>query len=213
MVFHTANGLMCCNFVPYQNHIVMLANTLLSESFSSSQRRHYFLDFKKTAKNSRFVQISRSDQQPDGSYQRSFVIVFEQDFHFLVSAMSSLFHHSAHLGQKGKTIQDLRHERIQEKRRGIAGWDPQMKPREKLIGHGPDVLSDSELLAILIGSGTPGEDAVALSERMLKAMGGLVGLFGGDISTLCRFNGIGPAKAASIIAVMTIAERLFKQRV
>ncbi|TCD08580.1 hypothetical protein EZ449_12120 [Pedobacter frigidisoli] len=191
----------------------MLANVLMSESFSSSEKRHYFLDFKKTVKDSKFIQISRSDQQPDGSYVRSFVIVFEEDFHFLISAMSSLFYHSAHLDVKGKTVQDIRNEKILQKRGGIPGWDPEKKPREKLFEHGPNMLSDSELLAILIGSGTPGEDAVALSDRMLKSLGGFAGLVGRDISSLSRFNGIGPAKAATIIAVMGIAERLFQGRV
>lgn len=109
----------------------MLANVLMSESFSSSEKRHYFLDFKKTAKQSKFIQISRSDEQPDGSYQRSFVIVFEEDFHFLISAMSSLFHHSAYLDEKGKTAKDMRQEKILERNRGIPGWDPAKKPKGK----------------------------------------------------------------------------------
>ena len=189
----------------------MLSNVLMSESFSSSERRHYFLDFKRTSKDSKFIQISRSDRQPDGSFLRSFVIVFEEDFHFLISAMSSLFHHSAHLDQQGKTLQDIRDDEI-VKRRGIPGWDAANKPRERLLEHGPEALRDDELLAILIGSGTAGEDAVALSDRMLKSLGGLSGLVGRDVSTLGRFNGIGPAKAASIIAAMGIAERLYQGR-
>ncbi|TCC88555.1 hypothetical protein EZ428_18105 [Pedobacter frigiditerrae] len=191
----------------------MLGNVLMSESFSSSEKRHYFLDFKKTARDSKFIQISRSDQQSDGSYTRSFVIVFEQDFHFLVSAMSSLFHHSAHLGEKGKTVQDLYNEQvIIQERRGIPNWDPAKKPRERLFEHGTDVLTDGELLSVLIGSGTPGEDAVTLSNRMLKSLGGFSGLIGKDISTLSKFNGIGPAKAATIMAVMGIAKRLYLGR-
>ena len=189
----------------------MLSNVLLSESFSSSEKRHYFLDFKRTSKDSKFIQISRSDRQPDGSFLRSFVIVFEEDFHFLISAMSSLFHHSAHLDQQGKSVQDI-HKDGKLKRRGIPGWEVEKKPRERLLAHGPDALRDGELLAILIGSGTVGEDAVALSDRVLKALGGFSGLIGRDISTLSRFNGIGPAKAASIIAAMGIAERLYQGR-
>lgn len=190
----------------------MLPNVLISESFSSSDKRHYFLDFKRTSKDSKFIQISSSDRQPDGSFLRSFVIVFEEDFHFLISAMSSLFHHSAHLDQQGKTVQDIRNEHLVKERRGIPGWDAEKKPRERLLEHGPDALDDSELLAILIGSGTAGEDAVALSNRMLKSLGGFNGLIGKDVSTLKGFNGIGPAKAASIIAAMGIAERLYQGR-
>ena len=190
----------------------MLSNVLMSESFSSSEKRRYFLDFKRTSKDSKFIQISRSDRQPDCSFLRSFVVVFEEDFHFLISAMSSLFHHSAHLDQQGKTVQDIRNDHITDKRWGIPGWNVEKKPRERLLEYGPDALDDSELLAILIGSGTAGEDAVALSDRILKSLGGFSGLIGRDISTLSRFNGIGPAKAASIIAAMGIAVRIYQGR-
>jgi DNA repair protein RadC len=59
--------------------------------------------------------------------------------------------------------------------KGIPSWEPDMKPRERLLAHGPLALSDAELLAMLIGSGTPRETAVDLAERILKAFGGLQG--------------------------------------
>ncbi|TKB96155.1 UPF0758 domain-containing protein [Pedobacter cryotolerans] len=186
----------------------MKGNLLMTESFSSGGRRHYFLDFKKTSRDSRFIQISRSDQQEDGSYRRTFVIVFEEDFHFLISAMSSLFHHCAHLDEDGKSVQQIHQDNRVSRERGIPSWDPAMKPREKLMTVGAECLLDQELLAILIGSGTPGEDAVALSSRMLKAFGGFAGFTGGDISSLCRFDGIGEAKASAILAVMEISRRM-----
>lgn len=185
----------------------MLANVLMTESFSSSEKRHYFLDFKRTSSDSKFIQISRSDQQDDGSYKRSFIIVFEQDFEFLIQAMSSLFHHSAHLGEDGKTVQQIHCDTKNKREHGIPSWDPAIKPREKLVAHGAENLQDSELLAILIGSGTPGEDAVALSARILSAVGGFSGFLSRSISSLKRFNGIGEAKAVSIKAMTEIARR------
>ena len=185
----------------------MKSNVLLSECFSSGEKRHYFLDFKKTSSNSKFIQITRSDAQPDGTYNRSFVIVFEEDFHFLISAMSSLFHHGAHIDEDGKTISQIQKDYPYKRERGIPSWDPSNKPREKLVSHGTDSLEDKELLAILIGSGSPGEDAVALSERMLKAFGGFEGFSGRSVSSLCRFNGIGRAKAATILAIAEIVKR------
>ncbi len=179
----------------------------MTESFSSSEKRHYFLDFKRTSSDSKFIQITRSDGQPDGSFRRRSVIVFEEDFHFLLSAMSSLFHHSAHIDEDGKTIHQTHKEKSLVRERGIPSWDPQMRPREKLMSQGAGSLGDSELLALLIGSGTAGEDAVALSERMLKAFGGFAGFSGRSISSLCRFNGIGRAKAATILAVAEIVKR------
>jgi DNA repair protein RadC len=189
----------------------MTGNVLMTESFSSGWKRHYFLDFKKTSRDSKFIQISRSDQQDDGSYKRTFVIIFEQDFEFLISAMSSLFHHSAHLSEDGKTIYQTHRDNRARRDRGIPSWDPEIKPREKLMAHGADSLQDKELLAILIGSGTPGEDAVALSERMLNAFGGFSGFSGQGISSLCRFDGIGEAKASTILTVMEIVRRVSGQ--
>lgn len=188
----------------------MLTNVLMSESFSSNQKRHYFLDFKKTSMDSKFIQISRSDQLPDGSYQRSFVIVFEEDFHFLIAGMSSLFHHAAHLGEDGKTIHDIQKGNMAIGEHGIPSWDPELKPREKLMARGVEVLQDCELLAILIGSGTQGEDAVALSGRMLDAFGGFSGFIGRSISSLCSFNGIGKAKASTILSLVEIIRRCGK---
>jgi DNA repair protein RadC len=186
----------------------MIGNVLMTESFSSTGKRHYFLDFKRTSRDSKFIQISRSDQLEDGSYRRTFVIIFEQDFEFLISAMSSLFHHSAHLSEDGKTIYQTHRDNKSIRERGIPSWDPEVKPREKLMAHGAGSLEDKELLAILIGSGTPGEDAVVLSGRILKAFGGFAGFFGRSVSALCRFNGIGEAKASTILTVMEIVKRI-----
>lgn len=188
----------------------MFTNVLMSECFSSNQRRHYFLDFKKTSRDSKFIQISRSDQLPDGSYQRSFVIVFEEDFHFLIAGMASLFHHAAHLAEDGKTIHDIAKGNKAIRERGIPSWVPEIKPREKLMALGAEELQDSELLAILIGSGTQGEDAVALSGRILDAFGGFSGFAGCTISSLCRFNGIGPGKASTIVSLVEIIRRCSK---
>ena len=183
----------------------------MTESFSSTGKRHYFLDFKKTSRDSKFIQISRSDQLEDGSYKRTFVIIFEHDFELLISAMSSLFHHAAHLSDDIKTINHTSRENLARRDRGIPSWDPELKPREKLMAHGAGSLQDRELLAILIGSGTPGEDAVALSERMLEAFGGFAGFSGQGVSSLCRFNGIGEAKASTILTVMEVVRRISGQ--
>ncbi|RZM26239.1 MAG: hypothetical protein EOO88_17700 [Pedobacter sp.] len=191
----------------------MIGNVLMTESFSSSQKRHYFLDFKRTSNNGKFIQITRSDHDGQGGYRRTSVIVFEQDFHFLVSAMSSLFHHSAHLDGEDKGIHEIRQDRLDGRtdevgRPGIPGWDPVVKPRERLLQYGAGSLADHELLAIIIGSGTPGEDAVALSKRMLEALGGIHGLLGRDAAALRRFDGIGPAKACSLLALLELVGRL-----
>lgn len=89
----------------------------------------------------------------------------------------------------------------------IKNWAEDDKPREKLKLKGKDALSNAELIAILIGSGNQTENAVALSKRILASVDNLNAL--GKLSTeqLIAFNGIGEAKAITIIAAMELGRR------
>ncbi|OIV43272.1 RadC family protein [Flavobacterium johnsoniae] len=89
----------------------------------------------------------------------------------------------------------------------ITNWSEDDRPREKLILKGKDVLSDAELIAILIGSGSRNESAVALSKRILAGAGGLNSLAKLSISQLMKFKGIGEAKAVSIVAALELGRR------
>jgi DNA repair protein RadC len=80
------------------------------------------------------------------------------------------------------------------------------RPREKLRRHGPETLSDAELLAILIGSGTRGKNAIQLARELLR--GGLALLGRSSADALARTNGVGDAKATRIAAAFEIARRL-----
>ncbi|EJW90496.1 DNA repair protein RadC, partial [gut metagenome] len=83
----------------------------------------------------------------------------------------------------------------------INQWDLADRPREKLAEKGPAVLSNAELLAILIGSGTPDESAVDLMRHILDDCKNSLNALGKmDIPQLCQYKGIGPAKAITIIA-------------
>ena len=82
------------------------------------------------------------------------------------------------------------------------------RPREKLLLKGKSALSDAELIAILIGSGTPSVSAVDLSKHILAAVNyDLRSLARLSIQDLKKFKGIGEAKAISIIAAMELARR------
>ena len=81
------------------------------------------------------------------------------------------------------------------------------RPRERLIAHGPEVLSDSELLAIVLGSGSAGENVVDLARRLLDEIGGLGGLTRADVAALRRTRGLGPAKAAQLAAAVELGRR------
>lgn len=90
----------------------------------------------------------------------------------------------------------------------ITEWNEDDRPREKLLLKGRLALSDAELIAILIGSGSPNESAVSLSKRILaEAENNLNELGKFSISDLTKFKGIGPAKAVSIIAAMELGRR------
>ena len=188
---------------------IMESNILATESFATRKRR-YFLDFKKAANNTNFIQLTRSDEQLDGTYTRNQVCVFQEDFPLLVQAMSSLFHHAAYLDQKDMGIKDGRNDPLKSVK-GIKGWEPDMRPREKMLGKGAEALSDVELLALLIGSGTVKETAVGLCERILKALdGSLENLAKADYKFLGRFAGMGMAKSSAIIGAVELARRLVR---
>ena len=90
----------------------------------------------------------------------------------------------------------------------IKDWDEDDRPRERAMKHGIRSLSTAELLAILIGSGSPGENAVDLMKRVLaEHHQRLSELSRCSISQLCRFHGIGPAKALTIAAACELGRR------
>lgn len=85
-------------------------------------------------------------------------------------------------------------------------------PRERLWLHGPGVLTGAELLAILLGTGRAGEDAVAVAERLLRQGGGsLRRLAARPPAELQRSPGIGPAKGARLLAALEVGRRLARE--
>lgn len=82
------------------------------------------------------------------------------------------------------------------------------RPREKMMMHGVRALSNAELLAILIGSGSREETAIELSQRILNEAGNNFNTLGKyDLKTLMNYKGIGEAKAITIIAAMELGRR------
>jgi len=90
----------------------------------------------------------------------------------------------------------------------IKNWAKDDKPREKLARHGKQVLSDAELLGILISSGVKEKSAIDVARDLLKNVNGnLNALARLSIKELCAVNGIGPAKAITIIAALELSAR------
>lgn len=90
----------------------------------------------------------------------------------------------------------------------ITQWAEEDRPREKMMLHGASALSDAELLAILIGSGSTEESAVELMRKVLGTYHNRLGELGkASIDELCRYKGIGPAKAITILAASELGKR------
>jgi DNA repair protein RadC len=90
----------------------------------------------------------------------------------------------------------------------INQWAEEDRPREKLERLGPSALSDAELLAILVGSGSTKEDAVSLMKRILADCNNNLNTLGKmSIHDLCKYNGVGPAKAITIMAACELGKR------
>lgn len=90
----------------------------------------------------------------------------------------------------------------------IRDWALDDRPREKLMRHGAGTLSDAELIAILIRSGTTKESALDLAKRMLASSGNeLDRLSRLGVAELTRFKGMGEAKAISIVAALELGRR------
>lgn len=90
----------------------------------------------------------------------------------------------------------------------IKSWAEDDRPREKLILKGKSALSDAELIAILIGSGSRNESAVDLSKRILNSIDNNLNKLGKlSVFDLQKFKGIGDAKAISIITALELGRR------
>lgn len=90
----------------------------------------------------------------------------------------------------------------------INQWAEEDRPREKMATLGAEALSNAELLAILIGSGNPQESAVDLMKRVLNDCHNNLNTLGKmSIIDLCSYNGVGPAKAISILAACELGKR------
>ena len=93
-------------------------------------------------------------------------------------------------------------------RLSINQWAEEDRPREKMMLHGVSALSNAELLAILIGSGNTEDSAVELMRKVLAAYHNNLSELGkASIEELCRFKGIGPAKAITILAASELGKR------
>ena len=85
---------------------------------------------------------------------------------------------------------------------------PDARPREKLLARGPAALSDTELLALLLRTGTRGRGVFQMAQEVLQCFGGLAGLLHASADELRRVHGLGgTAKRSELLAVLELARR------
>lgn len=94
----------------------------------------------------------------------------------------------------------------------ITDWPLHERPREKLLNLGPGSLSDAELLAIFLRTGSKGVSAVDLARQLLNTFGSLRGLIGAQQHDFCLINGVGQAKFVQLQAIVELTQRYFAER-
>ncbi len=93
-------------------------------------------------------------------------------------------------------------------KKGISSWPEQERPREILLARGAQALSDAQLLAIVLRVGRQDSSAVEVAMDLLQQLKGLRGLANRGLEELCAIRGIGPAKAAQILAAVELGKRV-----
>ena len=94
----------------------------------------------------------------------------------------------------------------------IRDWPKAERPREKLLSHGARTLSDAEILAIFLRTGTRGRTALDLARQLLGEFGGLRPLLDAGQSRFCRTRGLGAARYAELRACLEIGRRYLEAR-
>jgi len=95
----------------------------------------------------------------------------------------------------------------------IKDWPEGERPRERLVAHGAQALSDAELIAVILGTGTTGRSALDLAREALTRFGGLSGLLASGPDELGTIDGLGPAKSAQLQAVLELARRSLREEI
>jgi DNA repair protein RadC len=94
----------------------------------------------------------------------------------------------------------------------ISTWPPGERPRERLLERGAQALSDAELLAVLLGTGCGGANALEVARALLAHFdGSLRRLLSADVSTLLKLRGLGPARYAMLMSALELARRHYRE--
>jgi DNA repair protein RadC len=112
------------------------------------------------------------------------------------------------IGRTSQPPRMVESESLPNRLRSLAAGE---RPQERLERHGPAVLSDTELLAMLLRSGTQGQDVLTLAERLIASAGSLGALIAWRHADYRKLKGIGRVKALQLVTVMEVARRVIIQ--
>ena len=101
--------------------------------------------------------------------------------------------------------------RVEGRSGGINQWPAGERPRERLLELGAPALSDAELMAVVLGSGTAGASALDIARELLTRFGSLRRLLTADQGTLLDQRGLGPARFATLMAALELARRHYRE--
>jgi len=178
--------------------------TLASEMFSHG-RKSYFIDVKKANNDTHFVLITSSESFPDHHtrYRRT-IQLWEEDLAMFAEALSMVLSKIAY-GQLD--LQEAKMEVVKDPK-GMKAIAESDRPREKLHALGADALSNEELLAILLCTGTSELSVLDLCGKIMRSVDNepsrLPLLAAKDY---CRFPGVGVAKSATMMAALELGRR------
>jgi hypothetical protein len=178
---------------------------LASESFGHG-KKHYFIDVKKASNDTHFLLITSSEKYDEDKYQRKTIQLWEEDLGFFVEALSMILGQLAH-GELSPP--EVKMELVKDPKgmKAIAEYD---RPREKLHALGAATLSNTELLAILLCTGSSELSVLDLCERIMRSVKDEPSrLLSRTADDFCKFPGIGVAKAATLLAAMELGRRTF----
>jgi len=182
---------------------------MYSEAFPSNPMRHYFFDLKQSGRGHLFLQISCSEKQRDGSYQRNRIVVFLRDLPLVIQALSSICHHAAFLEMRAVQLREPAARAMDNP--GLLEYpipDPTLRPIERMKLTGASSLADEELISLLFSAGLTDEQSLSLARSILKECGGLKGIALAKARKLKSVPEIGNIRSSAILAVVELARRL-----
>lgn len=178
---------------------------LASETFSHG-KKHYFIDVKKASNDTHFLLITSSEKYDEDKYHRRTIQLWEEDLGFFVEALSMIL---SQLAYGELSPPDVKMELVKDPKgmKAIAEYD---RPREKLHALGAGKLSNAELLAILLCTGSSELSVLDLCRKIMKSVKDEPArLLNRTAEDFCKYPGIGVAKAATLLAALELGRRAF----